>query len=213
MTPLALFKSLTFSGVNGLTFLLYGGFGAAFFLLPFQLIRTHGYTPTAAGAALLPMSIGLAVLSPIAGRIASRIGARVLLIAGPLLMAAGFVLLATLASADSYWTGVFPGLAVLALGAGIAVAPLTDAVLEAVDDQFEGAAAGVNNAVARVAGLFAVALVGFVLGSEADPSSAVAREAVAAGYRTAMLVSAAASLAAALIAAFTVRRTESPKRR
>jgi EmrB/QacA subfamily drug resistance transporter len=203
MTPLALFKSRTFSGVNALTLLLYAAFGAAFFLLPFELIRAHGYAPTAAGAALLPMSVGLAVLSPIAGRIASRIGARIMLIVGPLLVAAGFVLLAVLADAGGYWTSVFPGLAVLALGAGIAVAPLTDAVLEAVDDEFEGAAAGVSNAVARVAGLLAVAAVGFALGGDAD--------AVAAGYRTAMLACAAAAVGSAAIAALTVRRTRKAK--
>ncbi|MFL5298706.1 MAG: MFS transporter [Phenylobacterium sp.] len=198
MTPLKLFRSATFSGVNGLTFVLYAAFGAAFFLLPFELIRAHGYAPSAAGAALLPMSAGLAVLSPIAGRIAARTGARPMLIAGPLLVAGGFGLLATLARETSYWTGVFPGLSVLAVGAGIAVAPLTDAVLSAVPDAYEGAAAGVNNSVARVAGLFAVALVGFVIGGS-DPAS------VAAGYRTAMIAAAIASAAAALIAALTVR--------
>lgn len=205
MTPLALFKSLTFSGVNALTFLLYAALGAAFFLLPFQLIRAHGYAATAAGAALLPMSVGLAVLSPIAGRMAAKLGARPMLVVGPLLLAAGYGLLAILSNAGGYWVSVFPGLVLLALGSGIAVAPLTDAVLEAVDDQFEGAAAGVNNAVARVAGLLAVALVGFVLGGDADPSSPAAREAVAAGYRAAMLVSAVAAAAAAVIAALTVR--------
>jgi MFS family permease len=116
MTPLKLFRSATFSGVNALTLLLYSAFGAAFFLLPFELIRAHGYSPTQAGAALLPMSVGLAVLSPIAGRVASRIGARPMLIVGPLVVAAGFGLLAALAGARSYWTGVFPGLTVLALG-------------------------------------------------------------------------------------------------
>ena len=199
MTPLKLFRSATFSGVNGLTLVLYAAFGAAFFLLPFELIRAHGYPPAAAGAALLPMSVGLAVLSPLAGRIGSRIGARPMLIAGPLLVAAGFGLLAALAAQRSYWTGVFPGLAVLALGAGVAVAPLTDAVLSAVPDQYEGAAAGINNAVARVAGLLAVALIGFVIGGS-DPS------AVARGYRTAMIAAAVASAGAALIAALTVRR-------
>ena len=198
MTPLNLFRSATFSGVNGLTLLLYAAFGAAFFLLPFELIRAHGYPPSQAGAALLPMSAGLAVLSPVAGRMASRIGARPMLIAGPLLVAAGFALLAARAGDPSYWRGVFPGLAVLALGAGIAVAPLTDAVLGAVADEYEGAAAGVNNAVARVAGLLAVALVGFVIGGS-DPAS------VAAGYRMAMIAAAVASATGALIAALTVR--------
>jgi len=202
MTPLTLFKSLTFSGVNGLTLVLYAAFGGALFLLPFELIRSQGYTPSAAGAALLPLSVGLAVLSPLAGRIAGRIGPRIMLIAGPLLVAVGFLLLALLSNAGGYWTSVFPGLAVLALGMGVAVVPLTDAVLGAVAGEYEGAAAGVNNAVARVAGLLAVALVGFVIGGS-DP------KAIASGYRAAMLAAALASGAAALIAVFTVR----PKRR
>jgi MFS family permease len=202
---------MTFSGVNALTFLLYAAMGAAFFLLPFQLIRAHGYAATAAGAALLPMSIGLAVLSPIAGRVAAKVGARPMLIAGSLLIAAGYGLLATLADAGGYWSSMFPGLVVLALGSGTTVAPLTDAVLEAVEDEFEGAAAGVNNAVARVAGLLAVALVGFVLGGDADPGSPAAREAVASGYRMAMMLSAVAAIGAALIAALTVRRRERTK--
>ena len=136
------------------------------------------------------------MLSPLAGRMASRIGSRPLLIVGPLLVAAGFALLAGLSNAGGYWTAVFPGLAVLAVGAGVAVAPLTDAVLGAVADEYEGAAAGVNNAVARVAGLLAVALVGFVIGGS-DP------RAISQGYRLAMIVAAAASAAAALIAVFT----------
>lgn len=198
MMPLMLFKSATFSGVNALTLALYAALGGALFLLPFELIRAHGYSPTLAGAALLPMSAGLAVLSPFTGRIASRIGARPLLIAGPILVAAGFALLGLSSSGRSYWTSVFPGLAVLAVGMGVAVAPLTDAVLGAVADEYEGAAAGVNNAVARVAGLLAVALVGFVIGGS-DPGS------VAVGYRDAMIAAAVASAAAAVIAALTVR--------
>jgi MFS family permease len=198
MIPLKLFRSLTFSGVNALTLLLYAAFGAAFFLLPFELIRAHGYAPSAAGAALLPMSVGLAVLSPVAGRVASRIGARPMLVVGPLLVAGGFGLLAASARSGAYWTSVFPGLTVLAVGAGIAVAPLTDAVLGAVAEEYEGAAAGVNNAVARVAGLLAVALVGFVIGGS-DP------KAIAAGYRAAMIVAAISSAAAGAIAGFTVR--------
>lgn len=200
MTPLTLFRSRTFSGVNVLTFVLYAALGGALFLLPFALIRSHGYRPSAAGAALLPLSLGLAALSPIAGRVASHIGARPMLIAGPLAAGAGFGLLAMFSRAAGYWTSVFPGLAVLALGMGIAVAPLTDAVLGAVDDADGGAAAGINNAVARTAGLFALALVGFVV-DDANPT------AIAAGYRLAMVAAAIASVAAALIAALSVARS------
>jgi EmrB/QacA subfamily drug resistance transporter len=198
MTPLRLFRSITFSGLNAYTLLLYGAFGGALFLLPFLLLRAHHYPPAAAGAALLPLSVGLAALSPLAGRLAGRVGARALLVTGPLLVAAGFALMAWRAGTADYWTGAFPGLALLAIGLGIAVAPLTDAVLEAVEDEYEGAASGINNAVARVAGLLAVALVGFVLaGSDA--------EAIIGGYRMALSVAAVVSVLAALSAALTVR--------
>jgi MFS family permease len=197
MTPLDLFKSRQFSGLNGYTLLLYGAFGGALFLLPFLLLRVHHYRAAVAGAALLPLSVGLAVLSPLAGRLASYVGARTLLIAGPVLVAAGFALLAWRAGDAVYWTGAFPGLAIMALGLGLAVAPLTDAVLGAVPGEYEGAASGINNAVARIAGLLAVALVGFVLtGSGA--------EAILVGYRTALVVAASVALGAAAIAALTV---------
>ena len=194
MTPLDLFKSRQFSGLNAYTLLLYAAFSGALFLLPFLLLRVHHYPPARAGAALLPLSIGLAVLSPLAGRLAARVGARILLAVGPLLVATGFALLAWRAGDGWYWTGAFPGLTVMALGMGLAVAPLTDAVLGAVPDEYEGAASGINNAVARVAGLLAVALVGFVLGG-ADP------DVILQGFRTALVVAAAAAVAAGLMAA------------
>jgi EmrB/QacA subfamily drug resistance transporter len=198
MMPLELFRSMRFSGLNAYTLLLYGAFGGALFLLPFLLLRVHRYEPAAAGAALLPLSVGLAALSPLAGRLAGRIGARPLVIAGPLFVAAGFGLMAWRADEVGYWAGAFPGLVLLALGLGIAVAPLTDAVLGAVDEAYEGAASGINNAVARVAGLLAVALVGFVLaGAEA--------QAILSGYRTALAVAAVAAVAASVIAFATVR--------
>jgi len=192
MMPLGLFRSVKFSGLNGLTLLLYAAFSGALFILPFQLLRVHHYPTAEAGAALLPLSVGLAALSPISGRLASRIGARVMLLAGGLLVAAGFGLLALRAADPVYWTGAFPGLVVLALGMGVAVAPLTDAVLGAVPREREGAASGINNAVARVAGLLAVALAGFVLGG-ADP------DAIASGYRAAMLAAAAGAAIAGAI--------------
>jgi EmrB/QacA subfamily drug resistance transporter len=197
LMPLGLFRSVSFSGLNGLTLLLYGGFGGALFLLPFELIRAHQFNAARAGAALLPLSIGLAVLSPLAGRIAHRVGVRAMLTVGPLLVAAGFAMLAWRSEDPSYWTGVFPGLVLQALGMGIAVAPLTDAILEAVPNEREGAASGINNAVARIAGLLAVALVGFVLGG-ADP------KAVAGGYRTAMLAASAAAALAGVLGFLTV---------
>lgn len=192
MMPLGLFRSVAFSGLNGLTFLLYAAFGGALFVLPFELIRVHRYPTGEAGAALLPLSLGLAALSPVAGRLASKIGARMMLLVGGLLVASGFAALAWRADDGGYWTGVFPGLALMALGMGTAVAPLTDAVLGAVPREREGAASGINNAVARVAGLIAVALAGFALGTS-DPA------AVAAGYRGAMLVAAAGAAAAGVI--------------
>lgn len=199
MMPLGLFKSVRFSGLNGLTLLLYAAFGGALFLLPFELIRVHRYAPAVAGAALLPLSVGLAVLSPVAGRLASRIGARVMLLIGCWMVGAGFALLAWRAGDGDYWTGAFPGLTLLALGMGLAVAPLTDAVLGAVPQAREGAASGINNAVARIAGLLAVALAGFVLGGS-DPQS------IAAGYRAAMVIAAVGALAAGLIGFVTAGR-------
>ena len=199
MMPLGLFKSVRFSGLNGLTLLLYAAFGGALFLLPFELIRVHRYAPAVAGAALLPLSVGLALLSPIAGRLASRIGARFMLLAGCAMAGAGFALMAWRAGDGNYWTGAFPGLVLLALGMGLAVAPLTDAVLGAVPQEREGAASGINNAVARIAGLLAVALAGFVLGGS-DPQS------IASGYRAAMAISAVGALAAGVTGFVTAGR-------
>ncbi|MBU2094775.1 MAG: MFS transporter [Alphaproteobacteria bacterium] len=205
MMPLKLFRSRQFSGLNVYTLLLYGAFGGALFLLPFLLLRVHHYPAAQAGAALLPLSIALAVISPLVGRLVSRIGARPLLTAGPLLVAAGFGLMAWRAGDATYWTGVFPGLAVMAVGLGLAVAPLTDAVLAAVDDEYEGAASGINNAVARVAGLLAVALVGFVLGV-ADP------DVILRGFRTALVVAAVVAAGAGVLAAVVVRQDKAETR-
>lgn len=202
MVPLKLFQSATFSGANGLTFLLYAAFGGALFLLPFQLIRVHGYSTASAGAALLPLSVGLAVLSPMAGALTARLGVRIMLTIGPLVVAAGFAVLALRAGEPAYWSGVFPGLALLAVGMGIAVAPLTDAVLGAVPSAYEGAASGINNATARIGGLLAVALAGFVL---AAGSGAEAMTQLAEGYGMAMKAAAIAAAAAGLIGAATIR--------
>jgi hypothetical protein len=199
LLPLALFRSATFSGANGLTLLLYGAFGGALFLLPFDLINARHYDATRAGAALLPLSLGLTLLSPLAGRISARLGVRMMLTVGPVLVGAGFAILAATAGWADYWRGVFPGLAVLALGLGVTVAPLTDAVLGAVETRYEGAASGVNNAVARIAGLLAVALTGFLVhGGASDPA------ALAAGFRLGMVAAAIGCAAAGAVGALTI---------
>jgi EmrB/QacA subfamily drug resistance transporter len=158
MLPLELFRSAAFSGANLLTLLLYFALGGALFFLPFNLIRLHGYSATAAGAALLPFSVIMGVLSGAAGKLADHFGSRLPLTVGPLIAAAGFAALMLPEPGQRYATGVGPAIAVVAFGMTMAVAPLTATVMGAAPQGREGLASGVNNAVARVAGLLAVAV-------------------------------------------------------
>jgi EmrB/QacA subfamily drug resistance transporter len=168
MMPLELFRSRTFTGVNLLTLLLYAALGGAFFFLPFDLIQVHGYSATMAGAAFLPLTIVMAVLSRWSGGLLDRVGARLPLIVGPTIAAVGFGLLALPGPEGSYWTTFLLPITILGLGMAVSVAPLTATVLNAVPAHRAGVASGVNNAVASVASLLAVALFGAIAISEFD---------------------------------------------
>ncbi len=161
MMPLQLFRSSTFSGVNFLTLLLYGALGGAFFFVPFLLIQVHGYSATATGAMFIPFALILGVLSRWSGGLADRAGARAPLIIGPGIVALGFVLLALATRNPQYWALLAP-MTVLGVGMAITVAPLTTTVVNSVPSRQTGVASGINNAIASVASLLMIAVLGTV---------------------------------------------------
>jgi len=192
MMPLALFEGRCFSGLNLLTFLLYGAFGAAMLLIPYVLITSGGYSPVQAGLAMLPLPILMTAISPTMGGLAARIGPRIPLTIGPLIVAGGMVLARLMTPDASYWTGAFPTILVMALGMTIAVAPLTSSVLGSVEEQHVAMASGFNSAVARTGGLIATALLGAVIATQGEQ--------LFAGFHVAMFISAAAAALASLVA-------------
>jgi EmrB/QacA subfamily drug resistance transporter len=199
MIPLALFKSRDFVGLSVLTLLLYGALGAMFVLVPYLLIQGAGSRATAAGAALLPLPLVLALSSPTMGAIAARVGPRIPLTIGPMVVAAGFLLFLRFTPATGYRSGILPALLVISLGMTGAVAPLTTAVLASVDSRHTASASGLNSALARVGGLVATALLGGVFSAHGGK--------LFAAFHFASVICAAAALGAGVAAFALVGQT------
>lgn len=203
MMPLTLFHDRSFSGANALTVLLYAALGGAFFLLPLVLIQVHGYSATAAGAALLPFAVILGLGSRAAGNLIAQMGPRAPLVIGPSVAAAGYLLLSLGGDHANYVVGFMPGLVVVGIGMTVAIAPLTTTVFDSAPDAMSGIASGINNAAARAGTLVAIAALGLSFtgtpGTDADGST------LASAYARAMVAAAVLAALSALTAAVTIR--------
>lgn len=203
MMPLAVFRVRQFRSANAVTFAVYAALGGLFLLLVVHLQTVARYSPLAAGAALLPVTVAMLLLSTRSGELAARIGPRLQMSVGPLLCAGGVLLLRGVEADGSYLRDVLPGAVLFGLGLATTVAPLTSTVLGAVEDRLAGLASGVNNAVARTASLLAVAVLPVAAGIEGadytDP------ERFADGFRTAMLLTAGLLVLGGVLAALTIR--------
>jgi EmrB/QacA subfamily drug resistance transporter len=202
MMPLTLFASRQFSAANAVTFVVYAALSGVFFLLVAFLQIALGYSPVAAGAASLPVTVLMLAFSARAGALAQRVGPRIPLTLGPLGVAAGMLMMTTIEPGDSYVTGVLPAVIVYGIGLTLVVAPVTATVLAAADARHSGIASGINNAVSRVGGLLAVAILPLIAGLSGtkfyDPG------AMTSGFHTAMLATAALAAAGGAIAWFTI---------
>jgi EmrB/QacA subfamily drug resistance transporter len=203
LVPLALFRSRQFVGANLTTLAVYAAFGGALFLVVVELQGVLGYSALEAGAALLPITALLVALSARAGRLAQRTGPRLPMTVGPVIAGAGLLLLSGIGPGDRYAADVLPGVVVLGLGLAFTVAPLTSAVMATVDEHHLGSASGLNNAIARVGGLLAVAILPAVAGLGGLAPDAPG---FAAGVARALRISAALAVVGGLVSLALVRK-------
>jgi EmrB/QacA subfamily drug resistance transporter len=203
MLPLDIFASRQFSAANVVTFVIYGALGGSLFLMPIQLQRVVGYSPLASGVALVPITVVMLLLSARAGRLASRIGPRLPMTLGPLLVAAGFALFTRIGPGAGYLVDILPASLVYGFGLVLTVAPLTSTVLAAARAEHAGIASAVNNDVARTAGLLAVAVLPVAAGISGADALEPAR--FADGFRMAMAIAAVLCAAGGLLSWATIR--------
>ncbi|TVZ03989.1 DHA2 family efflux MFS transporter permease subunit [Trebonia kvetii] len=203
MLPLGVFRSRQFSAANAVTFVVYGALGGALFLVPVVLQEVSGYSPLAAGAALLPLTVIMLLLSARSAALSARIGPRLQMTVGPLLIAAGMLLFTRVQGDGNYVTEVLPAVLVLGLGLATNVAPLTATALSAAPAEHSGIASAVNNDVARSASLIAVAVLPTLAGLTGDAYLHPA--ALTQGFHTAMTISAVAAAAGGILAVATIR--------
>jgi EmrB/QacA subfamily drug resistance transporter len=202
MVPLEVFRSRQFSGANGTTFAVYAALSAITFLLVVHLQTDMGYSALAAGASLIPITVLMLGFSARSGALAQRVGPRLQMTVGPVVVGAGAALLTLARPGRSYWTGVFPGALVVAIGLTLTVAPLTAAVLGAIEDRHAGVGSAINNAVARIAGLLMIA----VLPAIAGLSGVGGELDLGHGFARAMWITAGVATLGGVIAFLTIRR-------
>jgi EmrB/QacA subfamily drug resistance transporter len=208
MLPLDLFRSRQFSGANAVTFVVYGALGGALFLLPVELQLVAHYSPLKSGLALLPVTLIMLAFSARSGQLSARIGPRLQMSVGPVVVGAGLALLAMATDHGSYWTQVFPAILVFSIGLAITVAPLTSTAMSAAPAEHSGIASAVNNTVARAAGLFAVAVLPLAAGLTG--AAALSSAELAGGFRTAVYIAGATCAAGGLLAVLTIRNPARP---
>jgi hypothetical protein len=209
LLPLALFRVRQFSAANGVTFLVYGALGGAIFLLPVELQLVDGYSPLSSGLAILPVTVIMFVFSARSGALSARIGPRLQMSLGPVVVGGGLVMLQLATHGSSYLTDVLPAVLVFGTGLALTVAPLTTTALGAVASRHAGVASAVNNVVARAAGLLAVAVLPVLAGITGG--NALAPHRFAQGFRAAVLYAGVACAVGGVVAWFTI--TNPPRQR